>query len=68
MPSYIFRTDDGEERVKHYGFNEVPDEIELDDGRTARRVISWKGGFALRGKGWASKPERERANRKWGPQ
>jgi hypothetical protein len=68
MPLYVFRTDDGDEHVRHFSIAEAPDDITLDDGTVAKRIISWDGGFALRGKGWASKPERERANRKWGPQ
>jgi|688.fasta_scaffold185576_4 hypothetical protein len=68
MPLYVFRTDDGEEVTKHFPLEGRPDHIVLADGRTARRIVSWDGGIRLRGKGWASKPERDIANRKRGPQ
>ena len=68
MPLYVFRTEDGDEVTQAFGMADVPSQVVLEDGRTARRVPAWSGGTRLRGRGWASKPDRDVANRKRGPQ
>ena len=39
MVSYSFETDDGEEVERQFPMGKCPEEITLDDGRTARRVF-----------------------------
>lgn len=44
MPTYCYRTDDGEIHDIRMGWNEEhPDEITLDDGRVAKRSLSAEG-------------------------
>lgn len=68
MAAYDYRADDGETVELRFPIGEAPDETTLEDGRTAKRMLTWGTGYVLRGKGWASKPERDAANFKKGPQ
>lgn len=69
MPAYVFKCSCELEHSADYPIGEAPDVRPCPDcAMPARRVIRWDGAIRLRGKGWASKPERDLANFKHGPQ
>jgi predicted nucleic acid-binding Zn ribbon protein len=71
MPTYVFRCETcGLEHDRIFTMGERPEFISEDCtcGGDTRHIVAWAGGVSLKGAGWASKPERDTANFKKGPQ
>ncbi len=52
MPTYEFRTPDGSIIERIFKISEVPDTVELPDGRVATRIISGGAGLLFKGSGF----------------